>query len=198
MREKNKIAWISILTALIALIILLLSVSYAISSTTGRAGVENIIEPLDVVSSGTPGGVTYHISDIDDDDDDDDDDHDPVISGLPDINLGFGSVFNLDLDFYASDDEDSNSDLDFTVIYTPVFTPAPITINIDGSSHIGKEVYDNKRTAYLNNLGLKILRFKNEQILNDDCSEIRDLIMSYPDINIKGLPLHLTYGKAKY
>lgn len=42
-------------------------------------------------------------------------------------------------------------------------------IEVDGGYHFVTEQkeYDNKRTGYLNGLGFSILRFKNEEVLNN-------------------------------
>lgn len=44
-----------------------------------------------------------------------------------------------------------------------------LAIEIDGSGHeteVGK-AYDEERTEYLESLGLRVIRFKNEQVLNN-------------------------------
>ena len=136
MESKNNVAIISVLIAMVALIILILSLSYIIfSQPATKAKVENLINPLaDFGQADYDYQNIIHISD--NKDSEDEDENDPIISGLPDINLGFGQFTSLDLDNYASDDEDSHSELSFEIIYTPTFTPAPITLNIDNSTHI--------------------------------------------------------------
>jgi very-short-patch-repair endonuclease len=42
-----------------------------------------------------------------------------------------------------------------------------LVIEIDGSSHDGREVYDAKRTQYLESFGMKVYRILNDEILND-------------------------------
>jgi very-short-patch-repair endonuclease len=42
-----------------------------------------------------------------------------------------------------------------------------IVIEIDGSSHIGKEKYDETRDIYLMSLGLKIIHIEDISVLND-------------------------------
>ena len=44
-----------------------------------------------------------------------------------------------------------------------------LAIEIDGNQHYEEEglEYDKIRTEYLNNIGVKVIRFKNEEILNN-------------------------------
>ena len=56
-----------------------------------------------------------------------------------------------------------------------------IAIEIDGSQHRTAEgiTYDNQRDAYLNSLGLKVLRISNDEIRNDFegvCKRIKDCL----------------------
>ena len=39
-----------------------------------------------------------------------------------------------------------------------------LVIEIDGSQHLDQEMYDEKRTKFLENLGLRVLRFGNNEI----------------------------------
>ena len=39
-----------------------------------------------------------------------------------------------------------------------------LAIEIDGVSHIGKEIYDNERQSKLERLGIKFLRFKDDDV----------------------------------
>ncbi len=41
---------------------------------------------------------------------------------------------------------------------------ANLVIEIDGKIHLGHKEYDRARTDYLNSAGLKVLRFKNEDV----------------------------------
>lgn len=55
-----------------------------------------------------------------------------------------------------------------------------LIIEIDGDSHEGKEEYDKNREDYLSGAGYQILRFKNEEVVNNwtKCaSEIRKRIV---------------------
>jgi hypothetical protein len=104
------------------------------SQPATRAKIENMINPLDAFKDKDYQNV-INIHDITDEDDDEDDE-DPVISGLPDMALALGEFTTLDLDSYASDDEDSHSDLTFTIIYTPAVSPAPLTLTINSVTHV--------------------------------------------------------------
>jgi very-short-patch-repair endonuclease len=42
-----------------------------------------------------------------------------------------------------------------------------LCIEIDGSSHHGKEEYDAERTSYLESAGIKVLHFTNQEVLQD-------------------------------
>lgn len=42
-----------------------------------------------------------------------------------------------------------------------------VVIEIDGSSHNDKEVYDRERDIYLISLGLKVIHIRTEKILDD-------------------------------
>jgi hypothetical protein len=140
MENKNNVAIMSILIALVALMILILSMFYIIQTMPAtKAKVENMIDPLNAYGrsdSYFPNIIQVRGSGDDDDDDDDDEDEDPTISGLPDVTLDFGEFVTLDLDSYSSDEQDSHSELDFEYIYTPSVSPSPITISIDNSTHI--------------------------------------------------------------
>ncbi|MCX6335055.1 MAG: endonuclease domain-containing protein [Bacteroidia bacterium] len=41
-----------------------------------------------------------------------------------------------------------------------------LAIELDGEIHLNRKVYDKERTEYLESSGLKVLRFKNEDITN--------------------------------
>lgn len=58
---------------------------------------------------------------------------------------------------------------------------AKLVIEIDGSQHFSEEgeLYDRRRTAYLNELGLKVVRYSNADInlrFREVCESIDDLI----------------------
>lgn len=53
---------------------------------------------------------------------------------------------------------------------------AKIAIEVDGSSHIGKETYDKNRTRHLAKSGVEVLRFENEFVVSDP-SEVIKIIL---------------------
>ena len=42
-----------------------------------------------------------------------------------------------------------------------------LVVELDGSQHLEQETYDTERTAFLESKGYRILRFWNNQVLND-------------------------------
>jgi very-short-patch-repair endonuclease len=42
-----------------------------------------------------------------------------------------------------------------------------LVIEVDGSSHIGQETYDQERTTALESSGLRVMRFSNEQVVRE-------------------------------
>lgn len=42
-----------------------------------------------------------------------------------------------------------------------------LAIEIDGDTHVEQEEYDFKRSKNLNNFGIKIIRYKNSEVLNN-------------------------------
>ena len=42
-----------------------------------------------------------------------------------------------------------------------------LVIELDGSQHLGQSEYDEERTAYLESQGYKVIRFWNNQVMND-------------------------------
>jgi very-short-patch-repair endonuclease len=73
-----------------------------------------------------------------------------------------------------------------------------LVIELDGSSHKGKEDYDNRRTKYLENLGLNIIRFPNHIVFSKDIGLIKETILSYPEIDISKIDFKIIYGTSKY
>ncbi|HOW10883.1 MAG TPA: endonuclease domain-containing protein [Bacteroidales bacterium] len=55
---------------------------------------------------------------------------------------------------------------------------ANLVIEIDGEIHLGHKKYDQERTDYLNSAGLRVLRFKNEDVENNLDSVIDVIIKS--------------------
>jgi len=69
-------------------------------------------------------------------------------------------------------------------------------VELDGSSHEGKELYDRKRDDFLANLGFDVLHYSNELSLKSPNTILRD-ILSLPD---KPEPENILdlYGKSAY
>jgi len=62
-----------------------------------------------------------------------------------------------------------------------------LIIEIDGSSHIGKEERDKERDEYFRALGYKVIRFKNEEVMNNIenvLNEIKKNISGHLDENL--------------
>ena len=53
-----------------------------------------------------------------------------------------------------------------------------LIIELDGSQHLDQEEYDEERTKYLEEQGYKVIRFWNNQVMNDMESVIRAIIFS--------------------
>ena len=60
-------------------------------------------------------------------------------------------------------------------IYIPDFcaAKAKLIIEMDGSQHLEQEEYDEERTRYLESQGYKVIRFWNNQVMNDIDSVIK-------------------------
>ena len=60
--------------------------------------------------------------------------------------------------------------------YIPDFCSlkAKLIIELDGSQHLDQEEYDCERTKYLESLGYKVIRFWNNDVLNN----IEDVILA--------------------
>jgi very-short-patch-repair endonuclease len=60
-------------------------------------------------------------------------------------------------------------------IYIPDFVSIKrkLVIELDGSQHLEQEGYDSERTKYLEALGYKVIRFWNDQVMNDIAGIIR-------------------------
>lgn len=138
MEKNKKIVVMSILIALVALLIIILALSFILmNQKTKKAHVENLIDPL----AGLGDTDTYHgsmvnIHDGDDDKDDDDDDdpidENPMISSIPDVTMQENTVdSSIDLDNYVQDDDHSDSQLTWTVSGN-----TNIAVSIDNSTHV--------------------------------------------------------------
>jgi len=122
--EKDNLAIISIAVALVALLIIISGISFAVFSSGRTASVENIIDPLASFGADTSqaGTTIIHIgngggsSDDDDDDDDDDNGDDPEIDLGSTIYIQEGNTATLNMDSYASDTEDSHSELEYDIL----------------------------------------------------------------------------------
>jgi very-short-patch-repair endonuclease len=53
-----------------------------------------------------------------------------------------------------------------------------LVIELDGSQHLEQDEYDEKRTKYLEEQGYKVIRFWNNQVMNDIDSVIRAIIFA--------------------
>ena len=49
---------------------------------------------------------------------------------------------------------------------------------MDGSQHLEQEEYDEERTKYLESQGYKVIRFWNNQVMNDFDGAIRAIILA--------------------
>ena len=62
---------------------------------------------------------------------------------------------------------------------------AKLVIELDGSQHLEQEEYDQQRTEYLEALGYRVIRFWNNQIMNDMNGVILSIIYALEE-NQKG------------
>ncbi len=62
--------------------------------------------------------------------------------------------------------------------YVPDFCSpkAKLVIELDGSQHLEQEEYDKERTKYLESQGYKVIRFWNNQVMNDMDGVIRAIL----------------------
>ena len=51
-------------------------------------------------------------------------------------------------------------------------------IELDGSEHIEQEEYDAERSAFLESKGYKVIRFWNDQVMDDIDGVIRAIILA--------------------
>ncbi len=119
MKNKRTIAIIAIITALVALLGMILTISITGLNTSGQASVENIVNPLNTgqTSDYEPGETIININSGSSDSDDDEDDTDnPEISLGSTIYIQENTNEVLNMDFYASDSEDSHSELTYTIL----------------------------------------------------------------------------------
>lgn len=60
-----------------------------------------------------------------------------------------------------------------------------LIIELDGSQHLEQAEYDKERTQYLESLGYKVIRFWNNQIMNDMNGVILAITFALEEINKK-------------
>jgi len=58
---------------------------------------------------------------------------------------------------------------------------AKLIIELDGSQHLEQEEYDDERTKQLESLGYKVLRFWNNDVMNDMDGVIHAIIFAIGD-----------------
>jgi len=56
-----------------------------------------------------------------------------------------------------------------------------LAIELDGSQHLEQEEYDIERTKYLESQGYKVIRFWNNQVVNDIEGVVRAIEMALND-----------------
>ncbi len=71
----------------------------------------------------------------------------------------------------------------FNLYYIPDFysSAAKLVIEADGPVHLFKKEYDKNRDLVLNELGLKVLRFTNDEILNNSGKVFEQIRMAVVD-----------------
>jgi very-short-patch-repair endonuclease len=60
-----------------------------------------------------------------------------------------------------------------------------LIIELDGSQHLEQEEYDEERTKYLNSLGYKVIRFWNNDVMNNMDGVILAIIQATENENTK-------------
>ena len=72
--------------------------------------------------------------------------------------------------------------------YIPDFCSlkAKLIIELDGSQHLDQEEYDGERTKYLESLGYKVIRFWNNDVMNNIDGVILAIIHAMEDETSKG------------
>jgi very-short-patch-repair endonuclease len=66
--------------------------------------------------------------------------------------------------------------------YIPDFwsPKAKLIIELDGSQHLEQREYDEERTKYFESMGYKVIRFWNNDVMNDIDHVIRAIIQALP------------------
>jgi very-short-patch-repair endonuclease len=69
--------------------------------------------------------------------------------------------------------------------YIPDFCAPKVRliIEVDGSQHLEQEEYDEERTKYFESQGYKVIRFWNNQVMNDIESVIRAIILAIEPVS---------------
>jgi very-short-patch-repair endonuclease len=57
-----------------------------------------------------------------------------------------------------------------------------VVLEVDGEYHYTEQqqAYDERRTKFLESLGLTVVRISNEQVLTTKCLELKELLLSFP------------------
>jgi very-short-patch-repair endonuclease len=55
---------------------------------------------------------------------------------------------------------------------------AKLIIEMDGSQHLDQQEYDDERTKYFDSIGYKVIRFWNNDVMNDIDSVIRAIMQA--------------------
>jgi len=51
-----------------------------------------------------------------------------------------------------------------------------LIVDLDGGQHVEQAVYDGERTAFLESLGYRVLRFWNDQVLKETSSVLEEIL----------------------
>ena len=62
-----------------------------------------------------------------------------------------------------------------------------VVIEIDGSSHIGKEDYDHGRDSYLESLGLVVIHLSDIHV-KKNMGQVMDYLLDHPTLRLEGTP----------
>jgi very-short-patch-repair endonuclease len=65
---------------------------------------------------------------------------------------------------------------------------AKLIIDVDGSQHVDQQDYDAERTAFLQAEGYRVLRFWNNDILNNIQCVMAAILQAIPDKQIRQVP----------
>jgi very-short-patch-repair endonuclease len=62
-------------------------------------------------------------------------------------------------------------------------TPSKIAIELDGDTHASQQSYDTDRSRYLEDLGYRVLRFANRDVMQNVDSVITTIAAALPPLN---------------